>query len=110
MSSFSSTTTTVYRNFGWNEYQNFRVSGNRFQIGTNFGSKQFWLDTEGLNWWTSKPGFSKNFTAKITVKNSALKGGYRFSDAGRYNAISFESQSALDVFNNGMKIEWIRYK
>jgi RHS repeat-associated protein len=102
-------TTTVYRNFGWNEYKTLRESGNNFVIGSNFGSKQFWLDKEGIDWWTTTP-FSKNFTAKITVNNSALSHGTTFLDAGKYNAISFDSQEALDVFNKNMKIEWIQYK
>jgi RHS repeat-associated protein len=102
-------TTTVYRNFGWNEYKALRTSGNNFQIGTNFGSKQFWLDEAGINWWNST-SFSKNFTAKITVNNSALNHGYRFLDAGKYRAISFDSPGALNIFNRNMKIEWIQYK
>ncbi len=102
-------TTTVYRNFGWNEYKALRASGNNFEIGSNFGSKQFWLDKEGINWWNST-SFSKNFTAKITVNNSALKQGTNFLDAGKYRAISFDSQEALNIFNKNMKIEWIQYK
>lgn len=102
-------TTAVYRNFGWNEYKALRASGNNFQIGSNFGSKQFWLDKKGIDWWNST-SFSKNFTAKITVNNSALQHGTNFLDAGRYKAISFDSQKALDVFNKNMKIEWVQYK
>jgi RHS repeat-associated protein len=102
-------TTTVYRNFGWNEYKALRLSGNNFEIGSNFGSKQFWLDKEGINWWNST-SFSKNFTAKITVNNSAFKQGTKFLDAGKYKAISFDNQGALNIFNNNMKIKWIQYK
>lgn len=102
-------TTTVYRNFGWNEYKALRANGNNFEIGSNFGSKQFWLDDAGINWWNST-SFSKNFTAKITVNNSALNQGYKFLDAGKYRAISFDSREALNIFNKNMKIEWIQYK
>lgn len=102
-------TTTVFRNFGWNEYKAFRANGNNFEIGSNFGSKQFWLDDAGIDWWNST-SFSENFTAKITVNNSALKEGYKFLDAGKYSAISFDSKEALDIFNKNMKIEWIQYK
>lgn len=102
-------TTTVYRNFGWNEYKALRANGNNFEIGSNFGSKQFWLDDAGINWWNST-SFSKNFTAKITVNNNALNQGYKFLDAGKYRAISFDSKEALNIFNKNMKIEWIQYK
>jgi hypothetical protein len=102
-------TTIVYRNFGWNEFNSLRANGNMFEIGSNFGSKQFWLDEQGINWWNNT-SFAKNFTAKITVNNEALINGYKFMDAGKYNAISFDSQEALNIFNNNMKIEWIQYK
>ncbi len=102
-------TTTVFRNFGWGEYSALRANGNNFSIGSNFGSKQFWLDEEGLSWWNSTK-FSKSFTAKITVNNTALNYGYKFLDAGKYRAVSFDSQEALDIFNRNMKIEWIEYK
>ncbi|MEN5193212.1 DUF6443 domain-containing protein [Sphingobacterium faecium] len=102
-------TTTVFRNFSMAEYKALRASGNKFEIGTNFGSKQFWLDKEGITWWNGT-SFSSNFTAKITVNNNALQHGYKFLDAGKYRAISFDSQGALNIFNKNMKIEWIQYK
>jgi len=102
-------TTTVYRNFGWNEYSSLRANGNKFEIGSNFGSKQFWLDKEGINWWNNT-SFSKNFTAKITVNNSVLKHGFNFLDAGIYKAVSFDTQDALNIFNSNMKIDWIHYR
>jgi hypothetical protein len=40
-------TTIVYRNFGWTEYLVLRANGNNFEIGPNFGPKQFWLDEAG---------------------------------------------------------------
>lgn len=97
-------TAVVYRSFGWNEYKALRANSNNFEIGSNFGSKQFWLDKEGINWWNGT-SFSKNFTAKITVNNSALKHGTNFLDVGKYGAISFDDQVALDIFNRNMKIE-----
>lgn len=102
-------TSVVYRNFGWNEYQALRDAGNKFQIGSNFGSKQFWLDQEGITFWNST-SFSKNFTAQITVNNSALEHGYEFLDLGKYRAISFDSQADLNIFNSNMRIDWIQYK
>ncbi len=102
-------TTTVYRNFGWNEYNALRANGNNFEIGSNFGSKQFWLDSDGINWWNST-GFSKNFTAEITINKAALQYGTEFMDAGAYRAISFDSPGALNIFNQNMTINWIMYK
>ncbi len=103
----------VYRNFGWNEYLALRTNGNNFEIGPNFGPKQFWLDDAGINWWNNNKysrKFGGNFTAKIIVNNSALNHGYIFKDAGKYRAVSFDNQEVLDVFNKNMKIEWIEYK
>ncbi|HQB19844.1 MAG TPA: hypothetical protein PK495_04630 [Bacteroidales bacterium] len=32
-----------------------------------FGSKQFWLDTKGIDWWEST-SFSGNFTGTVNIK------------------------------------------
>lgn len=94
--------TTVYRNFGSNELKSLELTNfKRFEIGNNFGSKQFWLDKQGLNWWKTT-SFSKPHTAKITVLKSSLKDGFRFEDAGKYKAISFDNQRMLNNFNKGI--------
>ena len=102
-------TTTVYRNFGWNELSSLKLNNGNFTIMENgFGAKQFWLNEKSLNWWKAS-SFSKPFTAKISVEVNALKHGHYFKDYGQYEAVSFDSQSALNIFNQSMKIEWISY-
>jgi len=93
---------TVFRNFGPNELAALKANGMNFEIGSNFGSKQFWLDEQGLNWWKGT-SFSKPYTATITIEQSALRSGYRFMDAGKYRAISYDSQRMLNAFNKGIK-------
>jgi hypothetical protein len=66
-----SETTTLYRNFGWNEFNSIKETGGFSISPDNFAGKQFWIGEPGLKFWMNTD-FQKSFTASVTVPTSYI--------------------------------------
>ncbi len=106
---------TLYRNFGWNEYNSIKELGGKFSISPNqYQGKQFWIGESGLTFW-NKTTLSKPITAKVTIPRSYITPGnpnYIFQETipmiDGYPGGTVLPEN-LSRFNNVMNIEYFIY-
>ncbi|MBB5395087.1 DUF6443 domain-containing protein [Mucilaginibacter sp. AK015] len=116
-------TTTLYRNFGPNEYKSIRESGGFSISENNYAGKQFWIGESGLDFWMQTQ-FQKQFTVKLTIPTSFVTPGnpnYLFSEYGHdlinnvphvdgYPGGTISNSTNLSIFNSAMTINWFQYR
>lgn len=108
-------TTTLYRNFGWPEF-NSVLELRYFSLHPDyFQGKQFWVGESGINMWRNS-SFSMHFTAKVSIPTVYVTPGdskYLFLESDRiidmHPGGTILSHN-LPIFNSVMKIDWIQYK
>lgn len=112
---------TLYRNFGWNEYNAFKESKSFSIQSTGFSGKQFWIGEDGLNWW-KKTDWAKPFDISIQVPKSFIDpthSNYIFTETG-YDIMDglphidgypggTVSPSNMGLFNSIFNVNWLRY-
>jgi hypothetical protein len=85
--------TSLYRNFGWNEYLSIKKTRQFLIHPNNFQAKQFWIGKTGLKMWLNS-SFAKEFTVKITIPTE-------YVTPGNKNYLFMETNATIDQFPGG---------